>query len=76
MAHQNPFLVSFLRACFVCIFGLTLFRIAENDGYPFLCSTMSEFNVFCVVNCPFYILNLYIYDLKIETFLTLTLHVV
>ena len=36
---------------FCVYFGITRFRIAENDGCPFLCSTMSEFNVFLCSPC-------------------------
>ena len=63
--------------CVYCVyFGLTRLRITENNGYPFLCSTMSEFYDFCVAECLLCILKAYIYGLKIETSLILTLHMV
>ena len=34
-----------LRACFACILVQLKLRIAENSGYPFLCTTLSKFYV-------------------------------
>ena len=51
-------------------FGLTRFRIAENDEYAFFCSIMFDFNgVFCVADCPFCFLKSCIYGLKIRNVL-------
>ena len=50
MRHIRIGDVSHFKYHFMCLyFGLFRLRIVENDGYPFFYSTMSEFDIFCVL---------------------------